>query len=188
MHDNALTKRLFVEHAPEPADVVIVVGSDDDEESTRRAHHGAALVARGLAPLLLLSGGGHPRRDTSEAETMRATVLGDGVPGAAILLECRSTNTFENLKLSHDLLAREGLLAEVRTVILVSSPWHMRRVIACARSAFGDGVRLLACPSASSCTRHSWTLSAEQRLIVESEALLLETWEEIGILPSTDTP
>jgi len=86
----------------------------------RRVQCGAALLRRGLAPLLVLSGGGTGR---SEAEAMRDIALAEGAPAAALLLESASRNTFENARETALLLRRRGL----RRILLVSDRYHLPR-------------------------------------------------------------
>jgi len=60
-----------------------------------------------------------------EAEVMRALAVDQGVPASAILLEQRSTNTYQMVKFV------EAILREHRwkRILLVSSPYHMRRAL-----------------------------------------------------------
>lgn len=62
-----------------------------------------------------------------------------GVPPEAILLEAQSRTTVENLSFAVSLLARQNLLDTIRTVHLVSCPWHMRCVLHLATVAFIGG-------------------------------------------------
>ncbi len=52
-----------------------------------------------------------------------------GLPDGCLLVEDQSSNTMENAKLSAELLEREGLLRTQKAVLLVSSEWHMARVL-----------------------------------------------------------
>src|SRR4029077_20346804 len=60
-----------------------------------------------------------------EAEAMRSTAVEQGVPAADILLEQRSTDTYQNVTFVRDILQAHGWTS----VLLVSSPYHMRRAL-----------------------------------------------------------
>lgn len=79
-----------------------------------------ALYRAGVAPMLLLSGGGHP---ISEAEAMRRLALAAGVPESALLVEPTSRNTLENATHSAGLLAERPGTA----VVLVTDRYHALR-------------------------------------------------------------
>jgi uncharacterized SAM-binding protein YcdF (DUF218 family)/glycosyltransferase involved in cell wall biosynthesis len=66
-----------------------------------------------------------------EAEIMSALAVENGVPGDAIVLEKRATNTHENVLYSAEILAAHGW----RRILLVSSPYHMRRALLTWRRA-----------------------------------------------------
>jgi uncharacterized SAM-binding protein YcdF (DUF218 family) len=112
-------------HELAPADAILVLGSND----VRVGEHGARLFLRGLAPLMVCSGNvGRLTAGTfekSEAETFADAAVRLGVPREAILLECRSTNTGENIDFSRALLASRDL--HPSRVILVQKPYMERR-------------------------------------------------------------
>ena len=54
---------------------------------------------------------------------MKNLAVDNGVPAGAIELEQRAANTHDNVVYTHDILQRHGW----RTILLVSSPYHMRR-------------------------------------------------------------
>lgn len=166
---------LFVRDEPRPADLALGFGHHDEAVARRRARQAATLYRDGLVPRLLFSGGGHATADgTPEAEPMAREALALGVPDDAVLREVRSRNTYENVVLSLALLRDRGLVPGLGTVLLVSCPWHMRRVLLLARHVFPRSVRLLCCPHAESCTERTWADSAECRRHVENELWLLE--------------
>jgi hypothetical protein len=80
----------------------------------------------------------------------------------------------ENLSFSVSLLARQNLLDTIRTVHLVSCPWHMRRVLHLASVAFGPTVSLLASPHEEGCTESTWASSPECRKRVLAELRLVK--------------
>ena len=105
-----------------------------------------------------------------------------GHPNADLLVEDRSANTFENVDFSHDLLESPGRLHEPQIVRLVSSQWHMRRVLLTTRKRFPAGITFLCCPTLDGCNRENWTQASACRREVESEALLLVTLLQTGAI------
>jgi uncharacterized SAM-binding protein YcdF (DUF218 family) len=111
------------------ADAVVVLGcrvGRHGAASTALRHRidcGVRLFRDGAAPLLVLSGGG--AGPVPEAETKRRAALAMGVPEAALLIEARSRNTFENARETAGLLKSRGL----RSVLLVSHRPHLPRAI-----------------------------------------------------------
>jgi len=93
----------------------------------RRMRVAVSLYQAGLAPLLVLSGGG--RQAVPEAEVMRDLALAAGVPESALMLESRSLTTLENATETARLLAPGGRVA----IALVTDGYHVLR----ARLLFG---------------------------------------------------
>ena len=56
---------------------------------------------------------------------MRSLAMSQGVPASAIVLESRASSTFENVVFVYALLEEH----ESDTILLVSSPYHMRRAL-----------------------------------------------------------
>jgi uncharacterized SAM-binding protein YcdF (DUF218 family) len=111
---------------PLRADAIVVLGcalhaGAPSPALRRRVECGAALLARGVAPLLVLSGGGRSGRP--EAEPMAALAAALGVPPARMLLEPRSRDTIGNAFNSAALLRARGLAS----VVLVSDAYHLAR-------------------------------------------------------------
>jgi hypothetical protein len=165
---------LFVRDEPRQADLALVFGHSDPDVSRRRARHAAALFHQGFARLLLLCGGPHATADgTPEADGMARQARALGVPEGAILLERTSRSTYDNVRNALALLREGGLLPGVRTMLLVSCPWHMRRVLLLARYIFPSEVRLLCCPHQECCTEQTWPGSPECRGFIRAELRLL---------------
>jgi len=94
-----------------------------------RLDHAIGLYVRGLAPLLIVTGGAGTGDTTSEAAVGRRYAFQRGVPDTAILMEARGRTTSESLR------GVAGMIAGRRdsSVILVSDPFHMLRLAILAR-------------------------------------------------------
>jgi uncharacterized SAM-binding protein YcdF (DUF218 family) len=101
-------------------------------ESSDRLWVAARLYKQGVAPRIIVSGGGFLASNngpaTTEAEAMRRFLVELGVPDSAIVSEGKSDNTIENIRNVRELV-------QDRTVALVTSGYHMPRAMRIARAA-----------------------------------------------------
>jgi uncharacterized SAM-binding protein YcdF (DUF218 family) len=141
-------------------DAAVVLAGDPDYERTRE---GAELVRSGAARLLVLTGGEPGPGDS--AESLRMKALAWGVPAERIRLESVSHGTRESLLAVAPILRQES----VRTVALVTSPYHQRRAWLLAQGVL-PGVRVLNCPARpSSWSPRGWWRESHSRRIVVTE-------------------
>ncbi|MGP4109299.1 YdcF family protein [Streptomyces sp. 4N509B] len=123
-------------HEPRAVDVAIGLGSHD----LGVARTAADLYHRGLFPTLVFTGGNsrttRSRFPRGEAVHFREHALDHGVPDSAILVEPNAANTGQNITLSRDLLASNGIVPT--TVMLVSKPYVERRSFATARKLWPE--------------------------------------------------
>jgi uncharacterized SAM-binding protein YcdF (DUF218 family) len=101
---------LVINEPPQKSDVIIVLSGD-----AGRLEHGVALYQAGYADYLLLSGGA--------AGGMRQQAIALGVPQDHILLDRRSSSTFENARDCADIAKTQGFQSE----LVVTSAYHTRR-------------------------------------------------------------
>jgi uncharacterized SAM-binding protein YcdF (DUF218 family) len=119
--------------APNSADAIVVLGAPLRQDGTlsdvveERVRAGVGLWRRGVARLLVMSGGRVPgvRATRSEAEVMGERAVGLGVAPDAIVLETESENTSRNAE-----CVRKALRDQCITrVVVVSQPFHLRRAV-----------------------------------------------------------
>jgi vancomycin permeability regulator SanA len=180
--DEEITDLLFVRQDPVPAQLAMVFAAANEEDLARRTRRGVQLYQAGYVPKLLVTGGGVLRHACPEAKRMAEIARDEGVVESDLLVEDQSGNTFHNAFYSRALLQARGLLAQLRVVILVSSEWHMRRVLLTVKKSFPEEVKLVCCPTLEGCTRERWTTSKACRELVEAELLLLEAFLETGAI------
>ena len=176
----AVTEFVFVEDAPEKADVIFIPGS-------RKIHHvlrAAELYREGYAPYVLPSGkygitlgeflpleeplrSEYPGPFESEWQLHRAVLMKHGVPEHAILREDQATYTWENAQFSRDVLKTQGI--PVKTTILCCQAFHARRALMYYHAAMPD-TRFLVCPvQTPGCTRDDWYRTEKGRARVLGE-------------------
>jgi uncharacterized SAM-binding protein YcdF (DUF218 family) len=112
------------------ADAIVGLGSHD----IHVAYHAAELYGRGLAPLVIFSGGWGRLTKTlwSEPEASRfaSVAMAEGVPADAIAKDTSASNTGENISGVRAILEDRGINAP--HVIVVDRPYRLRRT----RAAF----------------------------------------------------
>jgi len=105
-----------------PADAIIAVSGGDTDGRTNEA---IKLYKNGWAPLLIFSGAASDKSGPSNAAVMEQHAIQEGVPEEDILVEQTSENTKENAVNTADIL----LSSNVKSAILVTSPYHQKRVL-----------------------------------------------------------
>jgi uncharacterized SAM-binding protein YcdF (DUF218 family)/glycosyltransferase involved in cell wall biosynthesis len=114
---------------PRAADAIVVLAGGVGESgragggAQERLKQAIDLYRAGYAPYLVLSSGFV--YSFHEAQSMRTLAIGQGVPEAAIALDERATNTYENVRYVDEILRDHRW----RRILLVSSPYHMRRAV-----------------------------------------------------------
>lgn len=127
-------------HPPQrAADAALVLGNRAYRDGkpnpclTGRVDSGIALAKQGRVRQLVLSGGIDKEDGRIEAEVMQQHARDAGYTGR-LLLEPVSSTTRENLSMSRAVLQTAG----VKSVIIVSEPYHLWRVERLARAAGFD--------------------------------------------------
>ncbi len=156
---------LVVDTTPVRADVIVVLSGDKGE----RLEHAVELYNKGVAPLILVSGG-KVYASLTAAEMMRDHAIRLGVPPSMVIMEDRAGNTIENALFTRPLLVERGL----HSAVVVSSPYHMRRVKYVFDRLYREsGIKLSYSASQSWFDPESWWRTPGGQSIVLSEYLKL---------------
>ena len=131
-----------------PAQAIIVLGAAQfngrpSAVLTARLDHVADLYKRGIAPLVVVTGGKQPGDNFTEAEASANYLAAHGVPGDKIERETTSTNSYDELAAAARFLHQRG----VNDVVLVSDPFHAYRINAIAHDV---GLNALVSPTPTS--------------------------------------
>jgi uncharacterized SAM-binding protein YcdF (DUF218 family)/glycosyltransferase involved in cell wall biosynthesis len=116
--------------APKPVDAIVVLGGGVGESGNstqgydERVRKAVDLYRAGLAGTIIFSSG--YISSYREPELMKTLALSLGVPEKAIILETRAASTRENGVNVSAILKEKGW----RSILLVTSPYHMRRATA----------------------------------------------------------
>lgn len=153
---------LVLADAPGPVDAALVLTGDPWFERTAT---GAALVREGQARLLVLAG----REQSYGRQSLREKAIALGVPPDRIRCEATARTTRETMLTVAPLLRRE----RVRSVALVTSPYHQRRAFLAARKAL-PGVTIRNHPASPAYSaRRDWWREEDTRTSVILEYVKL---------------
>lgn len=128
---------LIVVDPPRWADAAVVLAGDPDYERTKTA---VRLLLEGLVGLLILTGGEPGPGDS--ATSLRDVALRAGVPAEKIRMEQVSRSTRGSMEAIRPILEQE----RIRSVVVVTSPYHQRRASWTARKTL-RGVEVLSRPA-----------------------------------------
>ncbi|CAN4273335.1 Domain of unknown function DUF218 [Methylophilaceae bacterium] len=130
--------KLAVRHEPEVADAIVVFSGDGESSYINQSYQRRALDAiryfkSGYAPLIILSSG--KDQTFSEVEIIRSLLISRGVPERAIkILDKYPRSTIENVLLVKNMLVERS----VKSILLITSPYHSRRALWVWRKAMPD--------------------------------------------------
>jgi len=136
---------------PKPSDTIIVLGAKliGNEPSTMlrlRLDETLRLYVNGYASTIIVSGGQGADEDYTEAKVMHDYLVAHGIPAQAILLEEKSSNTYQNLMNSQRIMKEHGL----NQAIIVSNASHIRRSLVLAQN-LGINASGSSAPMANNC-------------------------------------
>jgi uncharacterized SAM-binding protein YcdF (DUF218 family) len=111
------------------ADAIVVLGAAQyvgkpSPVLKARLDHAISLWSRGLAPVLIVTGGKGVGDTTSEGAVSRQYALRNGVPDSAILVESQGRTTRESLETVANMMQAR----DMKRAILVSDAFHMLRL------------------------------------------------------------
>jgi uncharacterized SAM-binding protein YcdF (DUF218 family) len=126
---------------PRLSDAIVVMGAAqwDGQPSpvfAARLDHAVDLYERGVAPVVVVTGGKQPADRFTEAGVAEDYLIEHGVPASAILGEDRGRTSWESIQAVDVMLDDRGLAS----VVLVSDPYHSLRIRSMARSLGLDAV------------------------------------------------
>ncbi len=120
---------LKISQTPKPADVIVTFAGGVGESGKagqghrERVVHSVNLYKKGSAKKMIFSSG--YAYVMQEAEVMKALAVYLGIPGEDIVLEKKAGSTYQNVKFTKDIMKKYGW----DSALVVSSPYHMRRVM-----------------------------------------------------------
>lgn len=129
---------LPIEDSLQKADAIVVVSGGD---TTGRTLHGVDLYKSDYAPKLVFAGAAKDPNGLSNAEAMKEIAIKHGVPQEVIIIEENSRDTKENAAQTNKLIGQH------KKIILVTSPYHQRRVLKEFQRAYPNDVTFINSPA-----------------------------------------
>jgi len=168
---------LKVATAAEPADAIVVLGGGvgetgrDGQGYKERVRHAVDLYRAGHAPAIVFSSG--YRFAFQEVTVMKELAVSSGVPSSAILLEPKAASTRDYVLFVRRILDERGW----RRILLVSSPYHMRRAtLTWKRLAPDITVVPTPVPYSEFYTRHRGTSAEQLKAVLQEYAGIAVYW------------
>ena len=115
------------------AQAIVVMGSAEyngrpSPDLQSRLDHALDLWHKGLAPIIVVTGGSRPGDRFTESEVSASYLTRRGVPKTGAVWSVDGNTTWQSLSAAASLLKHQG----VSTVLLVSDPFHSARIDAIA--------------------------------------------------------
>lgn len=137
------------------ADVIIILSGDSE-----RVPYGVDLYESNYSDKIIIAGGW---------ESLKEEAIELGVPSKDVILEDKSTTTYENAIFSRKIMLQNNFTS----AIVVSSPYHMRRASWLFDRAFeNDNITLLYSPVNESWFKPEkwWTNQRERQIVIDEYA------------------
>lgn len=164
---------------------IIVLGSI--KAAKYRVPVAAKVLFSGRSEKMMLCGGkirNFSSDSMTEADNMYRKALELGVPEASLIIEKSSQNTIENILCSLLELQRSMWLNRVKSVLLVTTTYHMRRSLHIAKYLFPSHISVYPCPANDTTTkRDNWMNTPEGIDRVKGEALKIVRYVNDGVIP-----
>jgi uncharacterized SAM-binding protein YcdF (DUF218 family) len=107
-----------------------------------------------------------------------------GVPASKIILDNNSLNTIENILFSIVELQRHFMLNNVKSILLVTTGYHMRRSLAIANYLYPKHIVVYPCPvDDTNTTRTNWMNTDAGYNRAKSEVLKIASYVNEGVFP-----
>jgi uncharacterized SAM-binding protein YcdF (DUF218 family) len=124
-----------------PSDAIVVLGAAEYDGRpspvlAARLDHAILLYEKGIAPVIVVTGGKEPGDRFTEAGASAAYLHQHAIPDRAILRETTGRTSWESLEAAARFLEDGGM----KRVVLVSDPYHSARIKAIAHEVGLDAV------------------------------------------------
>lgn len=166
-------------------DCIIVLGSVKAAEY--RVPAAAKAFFSGRSEKIMLCGGSMRSffgEAMAEADNMHKKALELGIPETNIILEKSSQNTIENILFSLIELQRSMWLNKIKSILLVTTTYHMRRSLHIAKYLYPSHISVYPCPADDTTTkRDNWMNTTEGIDRVNREALNIVRCVNNGVIP-----
>lgn len=166
-------------------DCVMVLGSRS--AVIYRVPKAVDIYNSGRCDTLLMTGGRVLNYDTgniTEASRMKNKAMDLGIPEGNILTEEISLSTKENILCSLLVLDRQFKLSNMKSILLVTTTYHMKRSLMMAKTYIPSWINVAPCPADDTNTRRdTWFLTEEGLGRAKDEACKIICYINEGSIP-----
>lgn len=164
-----------IEYKQQPLDIAIILGSN--KAHIYRLPYAVEVYKNGLVSKIIVSGGRNiGNANMVEADYLKEKAIEFGIKKEDILVENKAMTTWENMKLSRELMIKNNMFKTCIKIAIVTSSFHMRRSIMIAERVFSDdSVNIVALPGEDNSTRRTTWFTNEKgrvRAIGEVEKII----------------
>ena len=164
-----------IEYKQQPLDVAIILGSN--KAHIYRLPYAVEVYKNGLVSKIIVSGGRNiGNANMVEADDLKENAVEFGIKEEDIVVEDKAMTTWENMKLSRELMIKNNMFKTCIKIAIVTSSFHMRRSIMIAERVFSDdSVNIVALPGEDNSTRRTTWFTNEKgrvRAIGEVEKII----------------
>ena len=151
-----------IEYKQQPLDVAIILGSN--KAHIYRLPYAVEVYKNGLVSKIIVSGGRNiGNANMVEADYLKEKAIEFGIKKEDILVENKAMTTWENMKLSRELMIKNNMFKTCIKIAIVTSSFHMRRSIMIAERVFSDdSVNIVALPGEDNSTRRTTWFTNEK--------------------------
>lgn len=139
---------------------------------------------------ILLSGGTIVESEyglISEAELMKIKAIELGIPVENLIIETKSKTTQENMICSLLSLERTKKLTNIKSILLVTTRYHMRRSLMMAETFMPKWIKVYSCPADDTNTlRYNWFLTERNAKLAKDEAYKISYYIREGYIADFD--
>ncbi|WP_035330940.1 YdcF family protein [Cytobacillus firmus] len=188
LNEDDVSKLLYdgIEDNLQKGDLIFVPGSSKAAEY--RLPEAVRLYQEGRAKKLLFSGGVKwPGNEMTEAEMLMKKAILYGIPSNDLFIENRSLHTKENVLASMLVMDRMCGLENIDNIILVTAPFHMRRLHLTFKTYMPHWIHCsLVCSDDGSTGIKQWKQHPYGRKRAFDEAVKIIDYVKKGILMDQD--
>lgn len=186
--ESQMTNLLFagIKDDNKKGDCIFVVGSSMAVQY--RLPKAVELYKQGRASKILFSGGVKwDASDLPEALLLKKEAISLGIPEKDILIEDQSLNTLENVLASLLVLDRAFHLYNIKRLLVVTAPYHMRRLYLTLKTYMPNWIEFTLCPANDGMTgKDNWFLSENGRRRVQTESAKIIHYVKLRALVDED--
>lgn len=156
----------------EKSDYAILLGTSP-EYAAARAEIAAAFYRAGGTEHIIASGAAVADKSVTEAAFLRDELIKRGVPQSAIIEEASAYDTIQNMTCSLTEMCKRCDIMQVKTVTVITEPFHMRRSLRLARLLLPQFIAVRGFTQGAARQREAWKTDGRLRECVKTEMLIL---------------